>query len=65
MKTYLVLAIPFYFFTHIALADMNSANQALKEGDFTKAVEEFKKIAEQGEVKAQHREAPFQDIAVG
>ena len=51
MKTYLVLAIPFYFFTHIALADMNSANQALKEGDFTKAVEEFKKIAEQGEVK--------------
>jgi len=53
VKTYLVLAIPFYFFTHIALADMNSANQALKEGDFTKAVEEFKKIAEQGEVKAQ------------
>ncbi len=35
------------------MADMNAANEALRAGDFTKAVEEFKRLAERGDIKAQ------------
>ena len=34
-------------------ADMDAANQALKSGDHALAVEEFRKLAEQGNARAQ------------
>jgi len=41
------------FYASFAIADMTSANQELNSGNFAKAAEEFRRLAEQGDAKAQ------------
>lgn len=53
MIKYLVLIIAVFLTPSVTLADINTANQALKSGDYVRAAEEFKKLAEQGNAKAQ------------
>lgn len=53
MFKFLILALLIFLSPSVALADMNAANQALKNGDYVRAAEEFRKVAEQGNPKAQ------------
>ena len=53
MFKFLVLALLICLPPSVVLADMNAANQSLKSGDYTRAAEEFRKLAEQGNTKAQ------------
>ena len=53
MNKYLILIITVFLTPSVTLADMNAANQALKSGDYVRAAEEFRKVAEQGNPKAQ------------
>ncbi len=53
MIKYLILGIAIFLTPTVTLADINTANQALKSGDYVRAAEEFRKLAEQGNAKAQ------------
>ena len=53
MIKYLILTIAIFLAPTVSLADINTANQALKSGDYVRAAEEFRKLAEQGNAKAQ------------
>ena len=53
MIKYLILTIAIFLAPTVSLADIKTANQALKSGDYVRAAEEFRKLAEQGNAKAQ------------
>src|SRR3970282_2616822 len=53
MIKYRILTIAIFLAPAVSLADINTANQALKSGDYVRAAEEFRKLAEQGNAKAQ------------
>ncbi len=53
MKKYLALLFIIILIPRVTLADLNAANATLRSGEHARAAEEFKKLAEEGDAKAQ------------